>query len=201
MTKTATENPLLLQLREWDACADGYEFSVRSGATTLAQLWDKLERPDWMLWLADKKGLKLDEKGLRLFACECAEQLLPIYEKAYPKDDRPRRAIETARRYANGEATLEELDAARDAAEDAAWDAARAAAEAPAWASAWAAARDAAEAAAWAAAWAAARDAAEAAAWASAWDAAEAAARAAARAKQADLLRKHLGNPFEEVKP
>ena len=192
MTKTATENPLLLQLREWDACADGYEFSVRSGATTLAELWDKLERPDWMLWLADKKGLKLDEKGLRLFACECAEEVLLIYEREYPKDSRPRKAIETARRYANGEATLEELDAAKDAAWAAARDAARAAA--------WDAARDAAraaEAAAWDAARAAAWDAARDAARAATWDA----ARDAAWAKQADLLRKHLGNPFEEGKP
>ena len=151
MTKTATENQLLLQLREWNACEEGYAFSVKSGATTLAQLWDKLERPDWMLWLADKKGLKLDEKGLRLFACECAEEVLLIYEREYPKDSRPRKAIETARRYANGEATLEELDAAEDAARDAAEDAAEDAARAAAL-DARDAALDAAEAAAWAAA-------------------------------------------------
>lgn len=53
------------------------------------------------------------DKEMRLFACDCAESALSRYEAKYPNDDRPRKAIEVARRYANGEATLEELDAAR----------------------------------------------------------------------------------------
>jgi hypothetical protein len=32
-----------------------------------------------------------------LFAADCAEQVLPIFESAYPTDDRPRKAIEAAR--------------------------------------------------------------------------------------------------------
>jgi hypothetical protein len=100
-----------------------------------------------------------DEKTARLFACDCAERVLPIFEKAYPKDGRPRAAIETARLFAGGKATQEELAAA--------WDAARAAARAAARDAAWDAARAAARAAAWDAAW----DAAWAAAWAAAWDA------------------------------
>jgi hypothetical protein len=143
MTRTAKENAVLQQLRAWEACTDGYEFSAKSGATTLAELWAKLERPDWMLWLTDKAGVKLDETKLRLFACDCAEQSLPIFERDYPNDPRPRQAIEVARRYANGQATDEERAAARDAARAAAWAAARDAARA----AAWAAARDAARAA------------------------------------------------------
>ena len=57
-----------------------------------------------------------NERTLRLFACRVAEDVLPIFEQAYPDDDRPRRAIETARRYADGEATPEELAAAGAAA-------------------------------------------------------------------------------------
>ena len=60
-----------------------------------------------------------NDRTARLFACWCAEQVLPLYEKEYPNDDRPRKAIETSRRYANGEATTDELAAARDAAVDA----------------------------------------------------------------------------------
>jgi len=142
-----------------------------------------------------------NERALRLHACRVAEDVLPIFEQAYPDDDRPRKAIETARRHADGKATPEELAAARDAARAATWDAAAAraaagaaaraaadaaaadaaraaadaarAAAAAAWAAAWAAARAAAD-AAWAAAdaaWAV-RDAARAAAWDAAWDAA-----------------------------
>jgi hypothetical protein len=86
-----------------------------------------------------------NERTARLFAADCAEHVLPLFEAKYPKDKRPREAIEVARRFANGEATREELAAARDAARDAAW--------AAAWDAAWAAAaaRDAAfiAAAAW----------------------------------------------------
>jgi len=58
---------------------------------------------------------------LRLMACDFAEAVL-IYVPA--GEDRPRRAIECARRFAAGDATREELAAARDAARDAAGDAA-----------------------------------------------------------------------------
>ena len=107
-----------------------------------------------------------NERTLRLFACRVAEDVLPIFEREYPDDDRPRAAIETARRYADGKATPEELAAARAAAAAAAWAAGDAAWDAAA-AAAWAA-RDAAGAArdaVWAAS-AAARAAAGGAAWA-----------------------------------
>jgi hypothetical protein len=121
-----------------------------------------------------------NERTARLFAADCAERVVHLCD-----DPRPRHAIGVARRYAGGEATAEELDAARDAAWDAAWaadwDAARAAERAAA-RDARAAARD----AAWDArdARAAERAAAWAAAWAADWDAARAAARDARAAEQ-----------------
>ena len=63
----------------------------------------------------------------RLFAADCAESVLYLFEQERPNDARPRDAIKTARAFAHGNATREELAAARDAARDAAWDAARAA--------------------------------------------------------------------------
>ena len=51
-----------------------------------------------------------NERTARLFACDCAERVLPIFEKAYPADKRPRQCIETARKFANGKATLPELE-------------------------------------------------------------------------------------------
>ena len=49
------------------------------------------------------------DKIARLFACDCAEDVLHIFEQEYPDDKRPHNAIETARKYAVGEATDEEL--------------------------------------------------------------------------------------------
>lgn len=71
------------------------------------------------------------------FSCQQAEGVLPLYEKLYPNDDRPRRAIETARRHLAGRATDAELAAARTAAEaaaKAAWAAAGAREAEAAWA-------------------------------------------------------------------
>ena len=49
---------------------------------------------------------------MRLRACAVAEDVLPLFEAAYPADPSPRNAILTARRFVFGEATGEELDAA-----------------------------------------------------------------------------------------
>ena len=65
-----------------------------------------------------------NERTARLFACDCAERALPIFEREAPGDRRPRQAVSTARRFANAHAT----EAERAAAWAATWDAARAAA-------------------------------------------------------------------------
>ncbi len=142
-----------------------------------------IEDAVWALCAVDGHDLEI-----RLFACDCAEMVLPIYEHKYPGDDRPRKAIEVIRLYANGKATEDERASACDAACDAAWDAigtvAWYAAGAAAWvaagAAACAAAGTSAGAAAWAAAWAAAGASARAAAWDAAW------------AKIKELLEKYL---------
>ncbi|MGH2512454.1 MAG: putative immunity protein, partial [Candidatus Limnocylindrales bacterium] len=68
-----------------------------------------------------------NERTARLFAADCAEHVLPAFEVKRPNDSRPRNAIETARRYARGEATERELSTARFTARSAAWSAAEAA--------------------------------------------------------------------------
>ncbi len=80
-----------------------------------------------------RKADTWNDKTARLFACYCARDTLPIFEKKYPNDNRTRVAIETAEWFANGNATIEELNAARDAVRDAAW--------AAAWDAAWDAVR------------------------------------------------------------
>ena len=117
-----------------------------------------------------------------LFAADCAERVLHIFERNYPDDHRPRTAIEVARKVANGDLPVEALTTAAIAARDAAGDAAKAAGDAAtaatATAATWAAAAAssarnaawcAARAAAWADLFAAAGDAAKAAGDAAAW--------------------------------
>ena len=90
-----------------------------------------------------------NDKTLRLFAVWCAREALKLIDSP---DQRSINAIDVAEKYANGEATQEELDAASYAA----WDAASYAASAAASYAAWYAASY----AAWYAAWYAASDAA-----------------------------------------
>jgi len=117
------------------------------------------------------------ETVARFIAADCAELALPIYEREYPGDTRPRQAIEAARAFARGEIDAAASDAA-SASASAAWAAASASASA-----AWAAAS-----AAWAAASASARAA------RAAWDAASAAWAAwdAASAETEQIIRKYL---------
>jgi Imm-5 like putative immunity protein len=43
---------------------------------------------------------KTDHKTLAVWACDCAERTLPYFENKYPQDNRPRRAIEAGRAWA-----------------------------------------------------------------------------------------------------
>ncbi|MEZ4519221.1 MAG: hypothetical protein R3C44_21170 [Chloroflexota bacterium] len=49
-----------------------------------------------------------DHHLLALWAADCAEHVLPLFEDMQPHDDRPRRAIELARVWARGEVTMTE---------------------------------------------------------------------------------------------
>jgi len=44
-----------------------------------------------------KKYDKQDQRLMATWAADCVERVLPFFEKAYPKDDRPRKAIEVCR--------------------------------------------------------------------------------------------------------
>ena len=63
------------------------------------------------------------EQELHELACRIAEDVLPLYEARFPGDLRPRQVIVVKRRWLKGEATYEELDAARNAARNAIRDA------------------------------------------------------------------------------
>jgi hypothetical protein len=77
-------------------------------------------------------GSLLDEhhRLLALWAADCAQHVLHLFEEARPGDDRPRRAIEQARAWAHGEITMTEARTAAYAAHDAARETCGAAKEA-----------------------------------------------------------------------
>ena len=97
----------------------------------LETVWNTCERGDWMIWLLVNSENEVTDRELRLIAVKCARQVQHLM-----KDERSINALDVAERFANGEATQEELTAA--------WAAARAAARAASWAAAGAAAGDAA---------------------------------------------------------
>lgn len=81
-----------------------------------------------------------DHRSLVLWATDCAEHVIPYFEEKYPKDDRPRKAIEAGRAWVCGEIGMSEARAAAFAAHAAARNADEAPARAAARAAAHAAA-------------------------------------------------------------
>jgi hypothetical protein len=94
-------------------------------------------------FVAEHRGGLLDAATHRLlasWAADCAEHVLALFTRTHPDDDRPCRAIETARAWSRGEATVGEAReaafaahaAARSASDTVAREAARAAGHAAA---------------------------------------------------------------------
>lgn len=178
-------NATLNAIRAYEPCADGWrkllaglgktEADDEPLALTLILDINGLDDALWALRCVD------DQAQVRRYAVWCARQVQHLMT-----DPRSLAALDVAERYAEGQATRDELAAARDAARDA-WGASRDAAAAAADA-AWAATRDAVWAAAAAAdaACAAALDAADA-ACAAARDAAKDARDAARQAQKAQF--------------
>lgn len=77
-------------------------------------------------FVAIHRGGLLDEATHRLlaaWAADCAEHVLPLFAAKYPDDDRPALAIETARAWSRGQATVTDAREAAFAAHAAARDA------------------------------------------------------------------------------
>jgi hypothetical protein len=120
----------LNRIKVFDPCKDGWKKLLASLGKTKA---DDESLP--LLYILDSNGIDdalwafraIDRAPWKLlYVADCAEHVLHIYEKTYPSDTRVRDCIEVTRRFAHGDATREDLDAAARAA----YDAARAAASA-----------------------------------------------------------------------
>jgi len=100
-------------LREFCACAEALNWYDQQSSE---QAWLSCERGDWMLWIASK--LNVDRKIIVLAACDCVETSLQYITIG---ENRPRVAIEAARGWAVGTATIEDVKIAADAAAAAAY--------------------------------------------------------------------------------
>jgi len=95
------------RLVKMGACEDAVAWV---GDRDITAAWAECERADWMLWLA---GRVVARKTVVLAACACARTALQYVPTG---EDRPRVAIETAERWARGEATIAEVRSAANAA-------------------------------------------------------------------------------------
>jgi hypothetical protein len=108
-------------------CARGYHFvNIEQLPQWLGPTLYEIEVRGQIIHEADKsvaeqarlirKVKTWNDKTLRLYAADCAERVLGLYEKQYPKDDRPRKAIQATRDFANGLITKDAAHAAAYAA-------------------------------------------------------------------------------------
>ena len=176
-------------LNKFNACSEGLDFVKEKDLIGLEAVdfikklieFDKLQ---WANWLITRV---LDNIGRASYAVFAAEQVLSIFEKKYPDDDRPRKAIEATKAY-----IADPCKENRIAAQSAAWNAAEGAAWSAVWRAAWSAAQSA-ENAAQSAAWSAVCRA--------AWSAAQSAENAATSAiKEKKMLIKIIENGIKILK-
>ena len=113
-------------LRQADACTEGYRTLAKHlggvtkyGADTPIDLLTILDSNGLLdtMWCLRATQQEADALTVaRLFAIDCAESALPIFEAKYPNDQRPRQAIQAAKDYMAGKITREALYAAAYAA-------------------------------------------------------------------------------------
>ena len=125
-------------IRAAHPCADGWAKLLKSlpadfdhdAPLAFAHILESngLDDTLWALRCVLPEQEKDRDREARLLACDYAESVLPIYERDYPGDMRPRECVNVARRFAVGEATEDQRAAAWAAARAVAGDAARAAA-------------------------------------------------------------------------
>ena len=123
----------LNKIKAHDPCEDGWKKLLKHLGKTKAD-----DEPLPLLTILESNGLDdtlwclravpEHDKEWRLYAVWCARQVQHLMA-----DERSINALDVSERFANGEATSEELAAARDATRNAAWDAARDAARDAAW--------------------------------------------------------------------
>jgi hypothetical protein len=77
-------------------CADGLAFARKCGS--LKRAWATCREPSWLFWFAQRTKI-IDKPQAIELAVAFAERVLPLYERKYPDDLRPRKALEAAKKW------------------------------------------------------------------------------------------------------
>ena len=108
----------LNKIRDWGPCQPGWQTLLKYLNKTKADdeklLFSTILKSNNIqdaLWSLRSVSPEHDKK-IRLLACDYAERVLHFYEKEYPNDNRPRKAIEAGRKLANGEINAASYEAA-----------------------------------------------------------------------------------------
>lgn len=85
------------QIADLKPCKEGYEWYLKNGSADLLETLLKVNEHNdsWARWLFTHLMNLSQKREIAIFA---AELVLPIFEKKHPKDDRPRKAIEAAKK-------------------------------------------------------------------------------------------------------
>ncbi len=108
------------EINRQNACAGGMRWFKAQDETDSIKVLEKLlaqDKWDYFRWLVMRL---MDKPQCVEWAIYCAEQVIGIYEKKYPDDDRPRKAIEAAKAYLASPCDATKKASAADAAADAA---------------------------------------------------------------------------------
>ena len=113
------------ELRSWGVCKNGLEEFVKAHGEKTVSLEKALESNTVkdFFYVFDRNKNRFPDaqvKDIKLLICDFAEHVLAFFEEEYPKDKRPRKAIETARKYINGDASTDDVVVAAADATDAA---------------------------------------------------------------------------------
>lgn len=119
-------------LKDKNACMEGIKWFVSQKRRSVDSICKALiaeNHHEWASWLITKS---LDKQNCVRYAIFAAEQVIDIYKKEYPQDDRPMKSIQAARNYLGGKIAAAAAAYAAAAAATAAYHAAAAAAYAAA---------------------------------------------------------------------
>jgi len=90
-------------IKKWEPCDEAVEWINEQGTKDVFELIERLYKSEvkdkyiWLSWAIPR--LLKTKKDRVMFSVYCAELVLPMFEREYPNDKRPRQAIQAAKNW------------------------------------------------------------------------------------------------------